>query len=59
MKCNLKKTTDKDRRKLNEELCKLRCFKCGSVVKVYDLPIFMVYEQQKMPLCERCKGGAE
>lgn len=58
MKCNLnlKKTSNKDILRLNEELCKLRCYKCGSVIKVCKLPIFMIYEERKMPLCERCKG---
>lgn len=56
MKCNLKKTTNKDRRRLNEELCKLRCYRCGTVIKTYALPIFMACEQQKMSLCKKCKG---
>ena len=56
MKCNLKKTSDKDIRRLNEELCKVRCRKCGAVIKVYPLPIFMAYEATKYQLCERCKG---
>lgn len=57
MKCNLKKTSKKDMERLHEELRKLRCYRCGAVIKTLESPFFMVYEQQKKPLCERCKAG--
>lgn len=57
MKCKLEKTSHKDMERLKEELRKLRCYKCGSVIKIFESPFFMVYEQQKKPLCERCKAG--
>lgn len=59
MKCNIKKTSNKDIGRLNEELYKLRCHKCGSVIDVFSSQIFMIYEQRKKPLCEKCKGGEE
>lgn len=57
MKCNLKKTNSKDIRRLYDELRKLRCYKCGQVIKVCESPIFMIYEQPRKQLCKKCKGG--
>ena len=58
MKCNIPKTKKRDVQRLREELCKLRCSKCGTVIREYSSPFFMVYQYQneKARLCTKCKG---
>ena len=58
MKCNLPKPTSrKDMERLHDELCKLRCCKCGAVIEKYENLLFMIYEQSRRKrLCKKCKG---
>jgi NAD-dependent SIR2 family protein deacetylase len=61
MKCNIPKCSEKDFKKLQDELRKLRCSKCGAVIREYSSPFFMIYDYQNMNarICLKCKGGAE
>ena len=61
MKCNISKVKDRDMRRLHEELCKLRCLKCGSVIGEYHSPFFMIYDFQnkRARLCDKCKGATD
>ena len=58
MKCNLPKPTKpRDMERLHEELCKIRCCKCGAVIEKRENPIFVIYEETKRKrLCNKCKG---
>lgn len=61
MKCNIPKPTSmRDKERLYNELCKIRCSKCGAVIKKYENPIFMIYEQGKIKnLCKKCKEATD
>lgn len=56
MKCNIRKPNPRDIERLHEELRKVRCYKCGSVIETHELPIFAIYSQRKHRLCDKCKG---
>lgn len=61
MKCNLPKSTSRrDMKRLHDELCNLRCCKCGAVIEKYESPFFMIYERSKRNrLCKKCKGATD
>lgn len=60
MKCNIPRPTKpRDIARLNEELCKIRCRKCGAVIEECTTPILAIYEAKRMKLCDKCKGGTD
>lgn len=58
MKCNYPKVKPRDMQRLQEELRKLRCVKCGAVIREYSSPFFMIYDYQNLRArtCDKCKG---
>ena len=47
-------------KRLHDELCNLRCCKCGAVIEKYESPFFMIYERSKRNrLCKKCKGATD
>lgn len=58
MKCNIQKPTNtRDIQRLQEEICKIRCFNCGAVIKKHGVPIRAIYEQvRRVQLCDKCRG---
>lgn len=58
MKCNVPKPPNpRDIARLREELCKVRCYKCGAVIEQHKEPIYAIQEKcRRMRLCKKCRG---